>query len=63
MFKLKKRREDSFFGMHFDFHATEQLKNIGADANIEQLGRFLDLVKPDFIECDTIPIIKKTSLD
>jgi hypothetical protein len=36
----KKKREDSFFGLHFDFHAQPDQKNIGENcdpAMIEKL--------------------------
>ena len=49
----RKRRTDSFFGMHFDFHAKCDQENIGSTADPEQINRLLKRVKPDFIQCDT----------
>ena len=50
---MKKRRSDSFFGMHFDFHAGLEQKNIGENCDPELIGRMLDAVRPDYVQCDT----------
>lgn len=50
---MAKRRSESFFGMHFDFHAGPGQKNIGENANPELIARMLDAVKPDYVQCDT----------
>lgn len=50
---MTKRRSESFFGMHFDFHAGPGQKNIGENANPELIARMLDAVKPDYVQCDT----------
>lgn len=50
---MTKRRSESFFGMHFDFHAGPGQKNIGANSNPELIARMLDAVKPDYVQCDT----------
>jgi hypothetical protein len=50
---MTKRRSESFFGMHFDFHAGYGQKNIGENSNPELIARMLDAVKPDYVQCDT----------
>lgn len=50
---MTKRRSESFFGMHFDFHAGFGQKNIGENRNPELIARMLDAVKPDYVQCDT----------
>lgn len=48
-----RKREDCFFGLHFDFHATGDHTQIGADFDEAQLDAFIKAVKPDFVQCDT----------
>ena len=48
-----KRRKDCYFGLHFDFHANKESKNIGQNFSKEILSRIIEEVKPDFIQCDT----------
>lgn len=48
----RKRRKDCFFGVHFDFHAAEDCVNIGENTTPEQIQYMLDVVKPDFVQCD-----------
>lgn len=50
---MRKKRGESFFGMHFDFHAVPWQKNIGANADPEAIGHMLREVRPDYIQCDT----------
>ena len=50
---MAKRREDSFFGMHFDFHAQKNQTGIGSNCAPEVIGKLLDAVKPDYVQCDT----------
>lgn len=45
-------RSESFVGIHFDFHANEDCKNIGANTTPEMVQTILDIVKPDFIQVD-----------
>lgn len=45
--------EDSVFGIHYDCHVNETQKNVGSHADPEQIERMLQLVKPDFLHCDT----------
>jgi hypothetical protein len=49
----KLRRSDSFFGWHFDFHATEVDKNLGENFDTELLDHFLRQTKPDYIQIDS----------
>ncbi|MEO8766498.1 MAG: hypothetical protein ABI416_19515 [Ginsengibacter sp.] len=46
------KRADSFFGIHFDFHATEKDKEIGKTFTAEMIDSFLTIVKPDFVQVD-----------
>ena len=48
-----KKREDCFFGLHFDYHAQRNQKYVGRDLNIEELERLFKEVKPDFVQCDS----------
>lgn len=50
---IRKKRSDCFFGLHFDFHATDEFQNIGAYTDAKKVGEYLDAVKPDFIAFDT----------
>lgn len=50
---MKKRREDSFFGLHFDFHAGIGQKNIGENCEPDTIEKLINEVKPDYIQCDT----------
>ncbi len=51
-FPPRPRREDSFFGMHFDLHPNPTDPALGKDLRIEQVLRFLDAVKPDYVQYD-----------
>ena len=46
------RRDQSFLGVHFDFHAGAADKNIGANTTPEMVGTILDMVHPDYIQVD-----------
>ena len=46
------RRDQSFLGIHFDFHAGAANKNIGANTTPEMVGTILDMVHPDYIQID-----------
>lgn len=48
-----KDRVGAYFGLHFDFHAGEYAENIGKFTTAETIGRYLDEVKPDYIQIDT----------
>ena len=47
-----RKREDSYFGIHFDFHATES-DIVGIIYKPEIVAEALDRIKPDFVQCDT----------
>ena len=49
----KKKRKDSFFGLHFDFHAGKNQYDIGENNSPETLERLITEVRPDYIQCDT----------
>ena len=47
-----RKRKDSFFGLHFDFHAGRNSKGLG-ECHVELIDEMLEKVKPDFVQCDT----------
>lgn len=47
-----RRRSESFFGMHFDLHPGPNDPALGKDLRKEQVLRFLDAVKPDYVQYD-----------
>ncbi len=46
------RREDSFFGVHFDFHCRTTDEQIGRRVTREMVGRICELIGPDYIQVD-----------
>jgi hypothetical protein len=46
------RRKDSFFGLHFDFHATLADEHIGRTLTYGMIDTLLKEVRPDFIQVD-----------
>jgi len=48
-----KTRKDCFWGLHFDFHADVDSVGIGIQNTAEDVGRYLDAAKPDYIHYDT----------
>ena len=48
----KLRREESFFGVHFDLHAQEDIMDAGRSLTNEMVDTFLKKVRPDFIQID-----------
>jgi hypothetical protein len=46
------RRSDSFLGIHFDFHAGEDCKEIGKTLTREMVEGVLKQVMPDYIQVD-----------
>lgn len=48
-----KKRSDSYFGLHFDFHASGNMKNVGSTLDTAALDTLLEEVRPDFVQCDT----------
>lgn len=46
------RRADSFLGIHFDFHAGNDCREIGKSVTPEMIAAVIDRVKPDYIQVD-----------
>lgn len=49
----KPKRSDSFFGFHFDFHATSADKELGKNFDTIPLSEFLKRTRPDYIQVDS----------
>ncbi len=52
MAKLAKKRSESFFGLHFDFHPTADIV-VGDNLRYDVIAKLLDEVKPDYVQIDT----------
>ena len=50
--RAKLRRSESFFGVHFDLHATEDITDAGRTLTPAMVDSFLRKVRPDFIQID-----------
>lgn len=48
----RKLRKDSFFGIHFDLHPQAEDTELGRDVSPEMVERFLERVKPDYVQYD-----------
>ncbi|MFN2396944.1 MAG: hypothetical protein ABR597_14790 [Bacteroidales bacterium] len=48
----KLKRADSFFGVHFDLHASEDITDAGKTLTAGMIDTFLTKVKPDYIQVD-----------
>ena len=46
------KRADSFFGIHFDFHAGPDCKEIGKNTTPEMIERIIEAAHPDYIQID-----------
>ncbi len=46
------KRADSFLGIHFDFHAGADCKEVGKNTTPEMIDAILDKVRPDYLQCD-----------
>ena len=46
------KRSESFFGIHFDFHAGPDCTEIGKNTTPEMIHAIIDLVQPDYIQTD-----------
>ncbi|MFN4147858.1 MAG: hypothetical protein ACK4GN_18700, partial [Runella sp.] len=51
--KTPLRRADSFFGLHFDFHASLTDTLIGQTLTQGMIDSMLALVRPDYIQIDS----------
>jgi len=49
---MTKRRKDSFFGLHFDFHAVPENGKVGRTLKEEEIREICTLLKPDFLQID-----------
>ena len=49
---VKLKRADSFFGVHFDLHASEDIIDAGKTLTAAMIDTFLLKVRPDFIQID-----------
>lgn len=47
-----KQRKDSFFGLHFDFHASPEKGTIGEDLREKDIREICTLLHPDFLQID-----------
>lgn len=52
MEKTRKLRKDSYFGIHFDFHAR-RTHPVGHHPRPDIFAEMLDAVRPDYLQCDT----------
>ena len=46
------KRADSFLGIHFDFHAGEDCKEVGKNTTPAMIENILNLVHPDYLQID-----------
>lgn len=46
------KRADSFLGIHFDFHAGPDCKEIGKNTTRAMIENIIDLVHPDYLQID-----------
>ena len=46
------KRADSFLGVHFDFHAGPDCKEIGKNTTREMIENVIDKVQPDYLQID-----------
>ena len=46
------KREDSFLGIHFDFHAGEDCTEVGKHTTPAMIENIIDLVQPDYLQID-----------
>ena len=44
---------ERFFGLHFDFHAGPDSVDIGGTTTDESIQKIIDMVDPDFVQCDS----------
>lgn len=49
----RKKRSESYFGLHFDLHPNEKDTVLGRDVTPEMVGALLDAAKPDFVQYDS----------
>ena len=47
-----KKRSTGFFGLHFDFHANADCREIGKTVTERMIREIIETLSPDFIQCD-----------
>ncbi|MCC7375675.1 MAG: alpha-L-fucosidase [Verrucomicrobiales bacterium] len=47
------KRSESYFGLHFDFHAGDDCNEIGKNTTREMVERIIDAARPDYIQVDS----------
>ncbi len=45
-------RAESFLGIHFDFHASDDCKEVGRNVTPRMVENIIKEVRPDYIQCD-----------
>lgn len=50
--KRRLRREDSFLGVHFDFHAGPDCMEVGRNTTPEMVNAVIDKIHPDYLQID-----------
>ncbi len=48
----RKKRAESFLGIHFDFHAGHDCTEVGKSVTREMIEGIIDKVRPDYLQCD-----------
>ncbi|NBC81791.1 MAG: hypothetical protein GVY19_00265 [Bacteroidetes bacterium] len=46
------KRADTFFGLHFDFHAGPESGEVGKNVSKEMVQKIIDATNPDFLQTD-----------
>ncbi len=46
------RRDESFLGIHFDFHAGSDCTEVGKNTTPEMINKIIDMVHPDYLQID-----------
>ena len=49
---VRLRRNRSFFGIHFDFHAGSDCNEVGKNTTPEMINAIIDMVQPDYVQTD-----------
>lgn len=49
---VRKKRSESFLGVHFDFHANHDCTEVGRNVTRKMIAEMLDQVGPDYVQCD-----------
>lgn len=48
----RRKRAESFLGVHFDFHAGHDCTEVGKRTTRDMVEHILDAVQPDYVQCD-----------